>query len=107
MKASDVVPRVAWTVFACAGAVSSVEFDVARSAGLGPVCAGAVALVADLRTLDGLSRKYGSQIALWGSVALGSVTGTVALLSHNGAVPVTVSAGVALITHTLNRDEES
>lgn len=103
MRVYKVLPWAAWAVMAG----TSMEFDAARSAGLGTVCAGAVALAAEARTLGSLSARYGLQSALWGSVALGATTGTVTLLSQDQAVPVVVSAGAALITHILNRDEES
>lgn len=102
MRLNRVLPWAAWAAFAG----TSMEFDLAREAGLTPLCAGAVALAAEARSLGSLGSRYGLQAAVWGSVAVSSTVGAATLLSHDHAVPVVLSAGAALVTHVLNKEEK-
>jgi hypothetical protein len=58
---------------------ASAQYRMAEAAGFGPVACGAMALVADTRTLCDLERAYGPGVAMW--LPLGASLGT-----HVGAV---------------------
>ena len=86
---------------------SSAEYRAAQTVGLGPVLCGAVALVADVRTLCDLDRVCGPAAALWVPVGacLGAHAGAAAL--NAPGLPAWSSAIVAGIVWWACRKENN
>lgn len=89
---------LAWaTVNAAAGAGVPAGYEVAQSAGLGPVASGAVTLAADTRALLDLNAVYGPYAAVLGP-ALATVSGQ--LCGGHSAVPVVSSLALAVLARS-------
>ena len=89
---------MAWAaVNAAAGAGVPAGYEVAQSAGLGPVAAGAVTLAADTRALLDLDAVYGPYAAVLGPV-LATAAGHFG--SGHSAVPAAASVALAVLARS-------